>query len=135
MAVWQLNVISTKTVGNSLRLVKGVGFWKASMVCHMLGYMPSKVLKTLSRNQVNKLTKAVDLLCVVESDLKQEQSANISRLISVGCYRGFRHVRKLPVRGQRTKTNASTCKKAATVASKRAAAAAKKAATSKKSSR
>jgi small subunit ribosomal protein S13 len=91
----------------ALQAIYGIGPARAKAICLSTGVTPSAKIKDLSDAQMDKLREQVGKFSI-EGDLRREVSMNIKRLMDLGCYRGFRHRRGLPVRGQRTKTNART---------------------------
>lgn len=104
-----VNIPDHKHVVISLTSIYGVGRSRAQRICEMAGINPSSKVKELSEVQVETLRTEVGKF-LVEGDLRREVSMNIKRLMDLGCYRGMRHRRGLPVRGQRTRTNARTRK-------------------------
>lgn len=112
-----------KRVDISLRYIYGIGPKSASTICEKTGIEPATKVRDLTDEEVSRIRDMVDHEFVVEGDLRREVRQNIQRLIEINCYRGIRHRRGLPVRGQRTKTNARTKRGARrTVAGKRKAA-------------
>lgn len=112
-----------KRVDISLRYIFGIGPRTASTICEKTGIEPATKVRDLTDEEVSRIREMVDREVVVEGDLRREVRQNIQRLIEINCYRGIRHRRGLPVRGQRTKTNARTKRGARrTVAGKRKAA-------------
>jgi small subunit ribosomal protein S13 len=101
-----VNIPVGKRVEIGLTYVFGVGRSVANEILEKTGIDPDTYVKDLTEEEVVKLRDAVDGLGAVEGDLRREQSQNVKRLMEVGAYRGLRHRRGLPVRGQRTKTNA-----------------------------
>lgn len=99
-----------KKVEVALTAIFGVGRATAQRIVRQAGIDGEKTAGELSSEDVNALRKVIDTACVVEGDLRREVSLNIKRLIDLGTYRGTRHRKGLPVRGQRTKTNARTRK-------------------------
>ena len=109
-----------KRVEIGLTYIYGIGRKSASDILAATGVNPDIRVKDLEEDDVSKLRDYIDKNFVVEGDLRRETALNIKRLIEIGSYRGLRHRRGLPVRGQRTKTNARTRKgKAKTVANKK----------------
>jgi small subunit ribosomal protein S13 len=104
-----VNIPDNKHIGISLRYVYGIGPTTARKICENTGIVPSTPTSALSTEQLDEVRAEVAKL-VVEGDLRREVSMNIKRLMDLGCNRGIRHRRSLPVRGQRTKTNARTRK-------------------------
>ena len=92
-----------------LTAIYGIGRPRAQEICAKTGVLTTKKVKDLDDNELEKLRDAVGKF-VVEGDLRRELSMSIKRLMDLGCYRGLRHRRSLPVRGQRTHTNARTRK-------------------------
>jgi small subunit ribosomal protein S13 len=112
-----------KRVDISLRYIFGIGPKVSATICAKTGIEPATKVRDLTDDEVSKIRELVDREFVVEGDLRREVRQNIQRLIEINCYRGIRHRRGLPVRGQRTKTNARTKRGARrTVAGKRKAA-------------
>ena len=93
----------------ALTAIYGIGRPRARMICKASGVAPATKIKDLTDAQMDKLRELVGRY-TVEGDLRREVTMSIKRLMDLGCYRGFRHRRGLPVRGQRTKTNARTRK-------------------------
>ncbi|MBF6600055.1 MAG: 30S ribosomal protein S13 [Dehalococcoidia bacterium] len=115
-----------KRVDVSLRYIYGIGHTAASRIVSQTQVNPATKVRDLTDEEVNRIREVIDKEHVVEGDLRREVRQNIQRLIEINCYRGVRHRRGLPVRGQRTKTNARTKRGARrTVAGKRKAAAKK----------
>jgi small subunit ribosomal protein S13 len=114
-----------KRVEIGLTYIYGVGRARANSVLHRAGVNPDKRVRDLSEEEVAHIRKILEEEGAVEGELRKEISMNIRRLIEVGCYRGGRHRRNLPVHGQRTHTNARTRKgpRRGTVANKKKAAA------------
>ncbi len=104
----------------ALTYIFGIGISSARKICATTGVDPQKRINDLTAEDINKLRTVIENDYKVEGRLRTEVSLNIKRLMDIGCYRGVRHRRGLPVRGQRTKTNARTRKgKRKTVAGKR----------------
>ena len=99
-----------KRVEIGLTYIYGIGRSTADEILAGTGVNPDTRVKDLSEEDVAKLRDYIDKHCVVEGDLRREVALNIKRLVEIGCYRGVRHRKGLPVRGQRTKTNARTRK-------------------------
>ncbi len=98
-----------KLVQYSLRSIFGIGLVRSAKVVNQAKIEPTKRTKDLTDSEVARLRKVIEDLGVpLENDLRRQIQSNISRLQSIGAYRGLRHSRKLPVRGQRTRTNART---------------------------
>jgi small subunit ribosomal protein S13 len=106
----------------SLRYIYGIGPTLSSKICAQTGIDPGTKVRELTEDEVSKLREVIERQYRVEGDLRREVNLNIKRLIEIGCYRGIRHRRGLPVHGQRTRTNARTKRGARkTVAGKRRA--------------
>ena len=99
-----------KRVEIGLTYIYGIGRTIATKLCAETGVDPATRVKDLTEDEVTKLRDAIDGKYLVEGDLRRETSQNIKRLMDIGCYRGLRHRKGLPVRGQRTHTNARTRK-------------------------
>lgn len=97
-----------KRVETGLTYIFGVGLATSQKILSASGVNPDTRVKDLSEAEVNRLREVIDRDFVVEGDLRREVGLNIKRLQEIGCYRGLRHRRNLPVRGQRTRTNART---------------------------
>lgn len=99
-----------KRVEVGLTYIYGIGLTTAKKVCAETGVNPDTRCKDLTDEEVVKMRDFIDANYITEGDLRRETSQNIKRLMEIGCYRGLRHRRGLPVRGQRTHTNARTRK-------------------------
>ena len=104
-----INIPLNKRAEIGLTYIYGVGRPTANQILKNTGIEPDRKVRDLTEDEVSKLRDAIDDL-TVEGDLRRERSQNIKRLMEIGCYRGMRHRRGLPVRGQNTKTNARTRK-------------------------
>jgi small subunit ribosomal protein S13 len=104
-----INIPLNKRAEIGLTYIYGVGRPTANEILRKTGIEPDRKVRDLTEDEVSKLRDAIDDL-TVEGDLRRERSQNIKRLMEIGCYRGMRHRRGLPVRGQNTKTNARTRK-------------------------
>ena len=104
-----INIPDNKHAGISLTYVFGVGRTTAAKICEAAGVDPVVKIQDLSEENLDAIRGEVSKL-TVEGDLRREVSMNIKRLMDLGCYRGIRHRRGLPVHGQRTRTNARTRK-------------------------
>jgi len=100
----------SKPIGIALTYIYGIGQSTARRVLGEAGVAPDKRTEALDENDVRKIRDVIEATVKVEGDLRREVSMNIKRLMDLGCYRGLRHRRGLPVRGQRTHTNARTRK-------------------------
>lgn len=99
-----------KRVEIGLTYIYGIGLTSSQKILAKVGINPDTRIKDLTDDQVNDIRKVIDESYKVEGDLRREVALNIKRLTEIGCYRGLRHRKGLPVRGQRTKTNARTRK-------------------------
>jgi small subunit ribosomal protein S13 len=118
-----VNIPTNKRVVIALRYIYGIGATKAREICTKVGIADAKRVNQLSDDEVLRIREAIDRDYQVEGDLRREVAINIKRLMDLGCYRGLRHRKGLPVRGQRTHTNARTRKgKARPIAGKKQAA-------------
>ncbi|WP_461369825.1 30S ribosomal protein S13 [Candidatus Darwinibacter acetoxidans] len=99
-----------KRVVISLTYIYGIGRSTAEKIVHACGIDPNTRVRDLTEDQANQIREIIEKQFIVEGDLRREVNMNIKRLRDIGCYRGLRHRRGLPVRGQRTKTNARTRK-------------------------
>ncbi|MDQ3813530.1 MAG: 30S ribosomal protein S13 [Armatimonadota bacterium] len=99
-----------KRIEAALTYIYGIGPSSARHILEVAGISPDVRVRDLSEHEVARLREIVERDYRVEGDLRREVNANIKRLVDIGCYRGLRHRRGLPVRGQRTKTNARTRK-------------------------
>ncbi len=104
-----VNIPDNKHAVISLTYIFGIGSTKAQAICEAVGIDPATKIRDLSETQLDAVRNEV-ANHPTEGDLRREVSMNIKRLMDLGCYRGLRHRRSLPVRGQRTKTNARTRK-------------------------
>jgi small subunit ribosomal protein S13 len=105
-----INIPLNKRVEVGLTYIYGIGPSTARKLLNDAGIDPDTYVRDLTDDEVVKLRQAIDDNLTVEGDLRRERSQNVKRLQEIGCYRGLRHRRGLPVRGQRTKTNARTRK-------------------------
>lgn len=104
-----INVPLNKRVEVGLTYIYGIGRSTSNKILNQTGIHPDTYVRDLTEDEVAKLREAVEEL-TVEGDLRRERSQAVKRLMEIGCYRGLRHRRGLPVRGQNTKTNARTRK-------------------------
>ena len=105
-----VNIPTQKRVEIGLTYIYGIGRSTANQVLGKLEINPDTKVRDLTEEEVVRLREAIDRDVTVEGDLRRERSQNIKRLMDIGCYRGIRHRRGMPVDGQRTKTNARTRK-------------------------
>lgn len=102
--------LPNRPVGIALTYIHGIGRTKAGQICEKCGVTWSVRMNDLSDDEVGRIREMIDHDYQVEGDLRREVAMNIKRLMDLGCYRGLRHRRGMPVRGQRTHTNARTRK-------------------------
>lgn len=115
-----VNIPTSKLVVIGLTYIYGIGRKKAEEICQSLNIPANKRVNELTDEETLKIRELIDSSFHVEGDLRREVSLNIKRLMDLGCYRGLRHRKGLPVRGQRTHTNARTRKgKAIAIAGKK----------------
>jgi small subunit ribosomal protein S13 len=105
-----VNIPLNKRVEIGLTYIYGIGRATSNQLLAELGIEPDRKVRDLTEDEVIKLRELIDTSLTVEGDLRRERSQNIKRLQEIGCYRGLRHRRGLPVHGQNTKTNARTRK-------------------------
>jgi small subunit ribosomal protein S13 len=105
-----VNIPTNKRVEVALRYIHGIGPSNAKDICRKVGIAENRRVSDLTENEVIQIRETIDRDYIVEGDLRREVAMNIKRLMDLGCYRGLRHRRGLPVRGQRTHTNARTRK-------------------------
>ncbi|MFC3677565.1 30S ribosomal protein S13 [Ferrovibrio xuzhouensis] len=118
-----VNIPTNKRVEIALTYIYGIGRVKAKEICETIGLPRERRVNELTDAEVLQIREAIDRDYKVEGDLRREVAMNIKRLMDLGCYRGLRHRKGLPVRGQRTHTNARTRKgKAVAIAGKKKAA-------------
>lgn len=103
-----VNIPDNKRVEIALRSIFGIGPTQAKDVVETAGILDNPRVRDLSETDLTRIREVIDRRKVVEGDLRREVNSNIRRLIDIGSYRGLRHRRGLPVRGQRTKTNSRT---------------------------
>ena len=105
-----VNIPTQKRVEISLTYIHGIGRRKASDICKTVGIPSERRVNELTDDEVVRIREAIDREHLVEGDLRREVAMNVKRLMDLGCYRGMRHRKGLPVNGQRTHTNARTRK-------------------------
>ena len=105
-----VNIPTQKRVEISLTYIHGIGRTKATEICRKVGIPAERRVQDLTDDEVMRIRESIDREHMVEGDLRREVAMNIKRLMDLGCYRGIRHRKGLPVRGQRTSTNARTRK-------------------------
>ena len=115
-----VNIPTAKKIHIALTYIYGIGTKIATELCDQASIDKSKRVNELNDDELNKIREIIDQKHMVEGDLRRKVSMDIKRLNDLGCYRGLRHRKKLPVRGQRTHTNARTRKgKAVAIAGKK----------------
>ncbi|QHL89527.1 30S ribosomal protein S13 [Sphingomonas changnyeongensis] len=115
-----VNIPTNKRVVIALTYIHGIGLTTSKKLTAQLGIAPERRVQDLSDQEVLQIREAIDAQYTVEGDLRRETAMNIKRLMDLACYRGLRHRKGLPVRGQRTHTNARTRKgKAKPIAGKK----------------
>ncbi len=105
-----VNIPTQKRVEIGLRYIHGIGPAKAKEIIEKVGITPDRRVSDLTESEIIQIREAIDRDYLVEGDLRREVAMNIKRLMDLGCYRGLRHRKGLPVHGQRTHTNARTRK-------------------------
>ena len=105
-----VNIPTGKRVIIALTYIHGIGRTKARDICANVGIPDERRVHDLTEEELSKVRETIDQDYQVEGDLRRERAMNVKRLMDLGCYRGLRHRRGLPVRGQRTHTNARTRK-------------------------
>ena len=101
-----VNIPPQKRVEIGLTYIYGIGRSTSNKVLGIVGINPDTKVRDLTEEEIVRLREAIDREVTVEGDLRRERSQNIKRLMDIGCYRGIRHRRGMPVNGQRTRTNA-----------------------------
>jgi small subunit ribosomal protein S13 len=105
-----VNIPTAKRAIIALTYIHGIGSTSAQKICESCGIPNERRVNELTDDELTKIRELIDVDYQVEGDLRRERAINIKRLMDLGCYRGLRHRRGLPVRGQRTHTNARTRK-------------------------
>ena len=105
-----INIPPNKIISIALTYIHGIGRTSAQKICESCGIPSERRVNELTDDELTKIRELIDVDYQVEGDLRRERAINIKRLMDLGCYRGLRHRRGLPVRGQRTHTNARTRK-------------------------
>ena len=105
-----VNIPNQKRVPIGLAYIHGIGRSTAVKICTRVGIPPERRVSDLTDDEVSRMRELIDREFTVEGDLRRQVAMNIKRLMDLGCYRGLRHRKGLPVRGQRTHTNARTRK-------------------------
>ncbi len=105
-----VNIPTQKRVVIALTYIHGIGRTMATRICGTVGIPSERRVHELTEDELSRLRETIDTDLVVEGDLRRQNAMSIKRLMDLGCYRGLRHRKGLPVRGQRTHTNARTRK-------------------------
>ena len=105
-----VNIPSGKRIQIALTYIYGIGNTRAKKICEEAKLSPSKRVNSLTEQELTGIRDLIDKVYTVEGDLRRDNAVNLKRLVDLGCYRGLRHRKGLPVRGQRTHTNARTRK-------------------------
>jgi small subunit ribosomal protein S13 len=105
-----VNIPTNKRVEIGLTYIHGIGLHTAKKIVSQLGIDPTRRISDLTESETIQIREVIDRDFLVEGDLRRDTAMNIKRLMDLGCYRGLRHRKSLPVRGQRTHTNARTRK-------------------------
>ena len=105
-----VNLPTNKRVGIALRYIYGIGPTNAAQIVERVGIDPARRVNQLTEDEIIRIRDTIDRDWTVEGDLRREVAMNIKRLMDLGCYKGLRHRKGLPVHGQRTHTNARTRK-------------------------
>jgi len=105
-----VNIPSVKRIQIALTYIFGIGDTRAKKICEEAKLDPSKRVNSLTEQELTSIRDLIDKAYTVEGDLRRDNAVNLKRLVDLGCYRGLRHRKGLPVRGQRTHTNARTRK-------------------------
>ena len=105
-----VNIPTSKKVEIGLTYIHGIGLHTAKQIVAQLGIDPTRRISDLTESETIQIREVIDRDYLVEGDLRRDVAMNIKRLMDLGCYRGLRHRKSLPVRGQRTHTNARTRK-------------------------
>ena len=105
-----VNIPSGKRIQIALTYIFGIGSTRAKKICEEADLDPSKRVNSLTEQELTSIRDLIDKAYTVEGDLRRDNAVNLKRLVDLGCYRGLRHRKGLPVRGQRTHTNARTRK-------------------------
>jgi small subunit ribosomal protein S13 len=103
-----VDIPRNKQIEIALTYIYGIGRTSSQKILAKTGVTPSTRVKDLTEDEVNRIRETIDREVLVEGDLRRQIQLNIKRLMDIGCYRGLRHRKGLPVRGQRTRTNART---------------------------
>ena len=105
-----INIPTNKRVEIALTYIHGIGLSSSQKICNIIGISNDKRVNNLTEDELSKIRDMIDKDFLVEGDLRRKRSVDIKRYLDLGCLRGLRHRKNLPVRGQRTHTNARTRK-------------------------
>jgi small subunit ribosomal protein S13 len=111
VSIFRKNLKNTELLRQGLTRIEGVGTWRANLICDSLGLNPKLRVKDLGRSQLDSILYRLQNHFYTGPELKKIVSRDVNKLIHRGCYRGVRHRRRLPVRGQRTHTNSKSARK------------------------
>jgi small subunit ribosomal protein S13 len=111
VSILNKNLKDTNKLKQELTKILGVGIWKSKQICAILGLNPNIRVNEISLQNIDQLNNLININHYTGSELQKLTKEDVARLIRIGTYKGFRHIQKLPVRGQRTHTNAKTVKK------------------------
>jgi small subunit ribosomal protein S13 len=109
--ILNVNIPNDKTIGIGLTQIEGIGLTRAHLICSELKIPKNKRFSYVSKEKLKLISDFIDNNFIITSKLKREKKLNIKSLINMSSYKGFRHVKGLPVRGQRTKTNSKNSRK------------------------
>lgn len=105
------NIPAHKKLRYALTSIYGIGYQTASRICNELGFGEEIYVQDLTETHISKICQFIEQNYLIEGDLRKETHLNVNRFINISCYRGLRHSLGLPIRGQRTRSNASTQKR------------------------
>lgn len=109
--ILNINLPKNKTILIGLTYIKGIGLSRAKLICSNLNISENKKLKELTKEEIKDITYFIDTTYLIGNKMIKNKITNIKNLIKISSYRGFRHVKGLPLRGQRTHTNSKTSRK------------------------
>lgn len=111
MVIFGVKISTKKKIKYALTNIHGIGLNTSTQICNQLGFSPNLTVSNLTEAQITNITKLIKDKYIIENNLRKINRLNIRRLVKNKTYRGFRHLNGLPVRGQRTSTNAKTQKR------------------------
>jgi len=111
VSIFRKNLKKTQRLRQELTRIEGVGAWRANSICDSLGLNPNLLVKDLSRSNLDQILYRLQNHFFTGPELKKMVYSDVTRLVQLGSYRGVRHRKRLPVRGQRTHTNSKTARK------------------------